>query len=233
MPETQTDARRWTGALLALGGLLPLAAVLIPATWPVWGASETDGWRLITERHAAMTAATWLIWAGVAVSVAGIALLTRLLGTPLATAALAVFATGAALALASLTFEATVNLQLTGRHQPQPEWYPTVDTWINGLFTAHTALLAPIALVAFGASIVRTRVAPRWTGWFAIAMAIVLLGQFAVFQGALPAPLFLALIATGLGLVFTARRSLPPGNQRPGSDRGGQQAAGNPASAAA
>jgi hypothetical protein len=205
----EIDARRWTGVLLTLGGLLPLAAVLIPATWAVWGASEADSWRLVTERHGAMTAATWLIWAGVAVSVAGVTLLTRLLGTPLASAALALFATGAGLALVSLTFEATVELQLTGRHQPQPEWYPAIDTWINGLFTAHTALLAPVALIVFGAGIAHTRVTPRWTGWFTIAMAIVLLAQFAAFQGALPAPLFLALIATGLTFVFTARRRPP------------------------
>ncbi len=208
MPDPNTldaTARRWTGALLGLGGLLPLAAVINPATWPVWGASETDSWRLVTERHGAMVAATWLIWAGVAVSVAAVAMLTRLLRTPLATAALAFFVTGAALALASLTFEATVELPLTGRHQPRPEWYPTVDSWINGLFTAHSALLAPAALLIYGAIIVRTRLAPLWTGWFAAAMAIVLLGQFAAFQGALPAPLFLALAATGLALLFTPR----------------------------
>jgi hypothetical protein len=197
--------------------------VLIPATWPVWGASEADGWRLVTQRHAAMTAATWLIWAGIATSVAGVALLTRLLDTPIATAALALFATGAVLALVSLTFEATVELQLTGRHQPQPEWYPAIDSWINGLFTAHSALLAPVALIAFGAAIVRGRVAPRWTGWFTIAMAIVLLGQFAVFQGALPAPLFLALSATGFTLAFTAHRSPSPANQHLGTGRNGQQ----------
>jgi hypothetical protein len=210
MPDAEVNARRWTGALLALGGLLPLAAVLIPATWPVWGANEADGWRLVTERHGAMTAATWLIWAGVAISVAGVALLTRLLGTPLATAALALFASGAALALVSLSFQATVILQLTGRRQPQPEWYPAIDAWINGLFTAHSALLAPVALIVFGAGVARTRVAPRWTGWFTIAMAIILLGQFAAFQGALPAPLFLALTATGLALAVTARRPPPP-----------------------
>jgi hypothetical protein len=198
------DARRSTGVLLALGGLLPLAAVLNPQTWPVWGASGAEGWRLVTERHAAMTAATWLIWAGVAVSVAGVALLTRLLATPLATAALALFATGASLALVSLTFEATVTLQLTGAHQPRPDWYPTIDSFINGLFTAHSAVLAPLALIGFGAGIVRTRVAPRWTGWFTLAMATVLLGQFAAFQGALPAPLFLALTATGTALALTA-----------------------------
>jgi hypothetical protein len=120
-----------------------------------------------------------------------------------------VFGTGAALALASLTFEATVQLPLTGRHAAQPEWYPTVDSGVNGLFTAHTALLAPVALLGYGASIVRTRLAPRWAGWFTVAMAIVLLGQFAAFQGALPAPLFLAFAATGLALALTTREPDP------------------------
>jgi hypothetical protein len=217
--DAASDAasRRWTGALLALGGLLPLAAVINPNTWPVWGADETDSWRLTTERHATMTAAIWLIWAGVAVSVAGVALLARMLGTALATAALALFATGAGLALVSLTFEATVDLPLTGRHQPQPEWYPVVDSWVNGMFTAHTALLAPVALIIAGAGIVRTQLAPPWTGWFAIAMAILLLGQFAAFQGALPAPLFLALIAIGLPTFFTAWR--PAARQAPHGER--------------
>lgn len=212
MSEVDAAARRWTGALLTLGGLLPLAAVLNPRTWPVWGAAEADSWRLITERHASMTAATWLIWAGVALSIAGIALLARLLGSALAAAASAVFTTGAGLALASLTFEATVNLPLTAKHRPQPDWYPVVDSWINGMFTAHAALLAPAALTVVGAGIVRTRLAARWTGWFAIAMAIVLWGQFAAFQGALPAPLFLALIATGLALLLTARRPAAASN---------------------
>src|SRR5689334_4292635 len=104
MSDLDAATRRWTGALLALGGLLPLAAVLNPRTWPVWGASEADSWRLITERHASMTAATWLIWAGVALSIAGVALLARMLGSALAAAALGVFATGGGLALVSLTF---------------------------------------------------------------------------------------------------------------------------------
>jgi hypothetical protein len=206
MPDLDMVARRWTGALLMLGGLLPLAAVVNPRTWPVWGAGQADSWRLITERHASMTAATWLIWAGVALSIAGVALLARMLGTAPATAALAVFATGASLALASLTFEATVTLPLTARHQPQPDWYPVIDSWINGMFTAHSALLAPAALVIVGAGIVRTGLPARWTGWFTIAMAILLWAQFAAFQGALPAPLFLALITTGVGLSLTARR---------------------------
>ncbi|MEU6426822.1 hypothetical protein ABZ860_13095 [Microbispora sp. NPDC046973] len=206
MSDVDLAARRWTGALLTLGGLLPLVAVLNPRTWPVWGADEAESWRLITERHASMTAATWLIWAGVALSIAGVALLARMLGSALAIAALAVFATGASLALVSLTFEATVNLSLTAKHRPQPDWYPVVDLWINGLFTAHSALLAPLALVVLGTGIVRTRLAARWTGWFAIAMAILLWGQFAAFQGALPAPLFLALTAIGLSLFLAARR---------------------------
>ncbi|MGI5240301.1 hypothetical protein [Dactylosporangium sp. CA-139066] len=210
MPDPDVQTRRWTGALLALGGLLPLAAVLNPRTWPVWGAAEADSWRLITERHASMTAATWLIWAGVVASIAGIALLARMLGSAVATAALAVFATGAGLALVSLTFEATVELPLTAERRSQPDWYPVVDSWIDGMFTAHSALLAPLALVVVGAGMVRTRLAPRWTGWFAIAMAIVLWGQFAAFQGALPAPLFLALTATGLALLLRARRPGAP-----------------------
>ncbi len=204
MRDPDLQARRWTGIFLALGGLLPLAAVLNPRTWPVWGADDADSWRLVTERHVSMTAATWLIWAGVALSIAGVALLARMLGSALATAALAVFATGAGLALVSLTFEATVELPLTAEHRPRPDWYPVIDSWINGMFVAHAALLAPLALIVVGAGIVRTELAPRWTGWFAIAMAIVLWGQFAAFQGALPAPLFLALTATGLALL-TAR----------------------------
>ncbi|MFF5233411.1 hypothetical protein [Dactylosporangium sp. NPDC000521] len=213
MPDLDTAARRWTGALLTLGGLLPLAAVINPRTWPVWGASQTDSWRLITERHASMTAATWLIWAGVALSIPGVALLARMLGSAQAAAALAVFATGASLALASLTFEATVTLSLTAEHQPQPDWYPVIDSWINGLFTAHSALLAPAALVVVGVGIVRTRLAAPWTGWFTIAMALLLWAQFAAFQGALPAPLFLALITTGLALSLTAQR--PAGTSQP------------------
>lgn len=106
MSDVDVAARRWAGALLTLGGLLPLVAVLNPRTWPVWGAGEAESWRLITERHVSMTAATWLIWAGVALSIAGVALLARMLGSALAIAALAVFATGASLALVSLTFEA-------------------------------------------------------------------------------------------------------------------------------
>src|SRR5690349_23748352 len=109
MSDLDAATRRWTGALLALGGLLPLAAVVNPRTWPVWGASQTDSWRLITERHASMTAATWLIWAGVALSIPGVTLLARMLASAPSTAALTVFATGASLALASLTFEATVT----------------------------------------------------------------------------------------------------------------------------
>jgi hypothetical protein len=224
MSDADVAARRWTGALLTLGGLLPLAAVIYPRTWPAWGAGQAESWRLITERHASMTAATWLIWAGVSLSIPGFALLTRMLGSAPATAALAVFAAGASLALAGLTFEATVTLPLTAAHRPQPDLHPVLDSWINGLFTAHSALLAPAALVVLGAGIVRTRLAARWTGWFTIAMALILWAQFAAFQGALPAPLFLALITTGVSLSLTAPQ--PADNSRPAQD---ELARGRPA----
>jgi hypothetical protein len=194
---------RITGALLALAGLLPLIAVINPQTWDVWSPDgAASGWQLTTERHNAMTAATWLIWAGLAISVAGTVLLSRLLNTAAATAAQALFGVGAALALASLTFSATVDLPLTGAGQAMPDWYPIVGSWINGLFTAHFALLAPAALILYGAEVIRTRIAPKWTGWFVIVMALGLLGQFAAFQGALPFPEFFSLLALGLPLAL-------------------------------
>ena len=61
------------------------------------------------------------------------------------------------------------------------------------------------------AAILRTRVLPRWTGYVFLAATVLLLGQYAVFRGALPFPQFLAFIAVGIAaLAHPAPATLPP-----------------------
>jgi hypothetical protein len=47
-------------------------------------------------------------------------------------------------------------------------------------------------------AILRTRALPRWTGYIFLIATVLLLGQYAVFRGALPFPQFLAFIAIGI-----------------------------------
>ena len=68
-------------------------------------------------------------------------------------------------------------------------------------------------MVCFGLAIASTRRFPRWTGVVLLIAAATLLGQFAVFRGALPFPQFLAFIALGIAALV---RPPAPASPAPG-----------------
>ncbi len=122
---------------------------------------------------------------------------------------------GSALGLASATYDLSVTSALLGAPR-LPDWYLGVQHWADGLGTAYFALLAPAAMGCIAAAILRTRALPSWTGYVFLAAAVLLLGQYAAFRGALPFPQFLAFIAIGIAaLVHRAPAALSPGPERP------------------
>jgi hypothetical protein len=65
-----------------------------------------------------------------------------------------------------------------------------------------------------GAAILRSRTLPAWTGCLFLIAAFLLLGQYALFRGALPFPQFLAFLA--LGIAASVQRATPSHSRRPG-----------------
>jgi hypothetical protein len=104
-----------------------------------------------------------------------------------------------------------LHLLLTRAFLLLGDWYPGVQHWADGLGTAYFALLAPIAMGCITVAILRTRALPRWTGYVFLIATVLLLGQYAVFRGALPFPQFLAFIAIGVAaLVHRTPAVTPP-----------------------
>ena len=92
-----------------------------------------------------------------------------------------------------------------------PAFFLNAPAWAS-LGTAYFALLAPIAMGCIAVAILRTRALPRWTGYVFVIAAVLLLGQYAAFRGALPFPQFLAFIAIGIAaLVHRAPAALSVG----------------------
>jgi hypothetical protein len=60
------------------------------------------------------------------------------------------------------------------------------------------------------AAILRTRALPRWTGYVFLGATVLLLGQYAVFRGALPFPQFLVFIALGIAALTRSPAQAPP-----------------------
>jgi hypothetical protein len=164
-----------------------------------------------SAHRTAWFASTWLITLSIAAGLAAVELLVRTLDTDLARVGRSLYLAGSTLGLASATYDLSVTSTLLSAAR-LPDWYFGVQHWADGLGTAYFALLAPAAMGCIAAAILRTRALPRWTGYICMIAAVLLLGQYAVFRGALPFPLFLAFIAVGIAaLVHRAPGALSSG----------------------
>jgi hypothetical protein len=64
-------------------------------------------------------------------------------------------------------------------------------------------------------AVLRTRALPRWTGFVFSIAAVLLLGQYAAFRGALPFPQFLAFIAIGIAALVHRAPTVPSPSREP------------------
>jgi hypothetical protein len=165
---------------------------------PAAGLGESVSGTVATAsaHRAAWFISTWLLALSIVAGVAAAELLARSLDTDMARVGRSLYLVGSGLGLASTSYDLAVTSKLLGT-SPLPAWYLGAEHWAEGLATAYFALLAPAALACFGWSIWRTGRLPRWPGAVLLIAAAALLGQFAVFRGALPFPQFLAFIALG------------------------------------
>ena len=196
---------RIMGALFLTSGVMFVLGVANPAVIGSWGDSPAEALASAAGHEAAWYVTTWLITLSVAAGIAAVTMLARSLRSDTARVGLALYLTGGALALASMTFELTVTSSQIGV-PVAPDWYFGVERWSDGLGTAYFALLAPAAMVCLGAEIVRTRVLPAWTGVVFLVASVILFGQYAAFRGALPFPQFLAFAAIGIAVLVRRRR---------------------------
>jgi hypothetical protein len=188
---------RATGILFVLSGACFLAGVLDPPILPTWGGSEAEVIAVASAHQAAWFASAWLITLSIVAGLAAVELLARTLDSDLARVGRTLYLAGSVLGLASTTYDLAVTSTLLGAPR-LPGWYLGVQHWADGLGTAYFALLAPAAMGCLGVAIGRTRAMPAWTGYVLVAAAVLLLGQYAAFRGALPFPQFLAFIAIGI-----------------------------------
>ena len=204
----EVAADRAMGAVFVASGVFFLAGVLDPPILPTWGGSVADVMATGSAHRAAWFASTWLIALSIVAGLAAVELLAGVLGTGLARVGRSLYLTGSALGLASVTYDLAVSSTLLGARR-LPGWYFGVQHWADGLGTAYFALLAPAAMACIAVAILRTRALPRWMGYTFLAAAILLLGQYAAFRGALPFPQFLAFLAIGVALLTRAGRVRP------------------------
>jgi len=193
------------GSLFVLSGVLFVLGVLNPAVIGSWGDAPGQALASAFGHKAAWYASTWLITLSVVAGLIAVTMLARSLRTDLARAGLVLYLTGAALVLASMTFELTVTSSQIGV-PVAPDWYFGIEQWSDGLATAFFALLAPAAMACLGVEMIRTRRVPAWTGIVFLAAAVLLFAQYAAFLGALPFPQFLAFAALGAALLARRRR---------------------------
>jgi hypothetical protein len=208
--RSRQPGRRSMGVLFVLSGGFFVAGVLNPPILPTWGESVADVLSTAAVHRTAWFASTWLITLAIVAGLAAFELLARTLDTGMARVGAVLYVVGGALGLASTTYDLAVSSTQIGSDE-LPDWYLGVQQWADGLGTAYFALLAPAAMTCAGVAILRTRVLPVWEGFVLLAGAVLLLGQFAVFQGALPAPQFLAFIAIGIGALTSrsTRKDMP------------------------
>jgi hypothetical protein len=199
---------RAMGILFVLSGVFFVAGVLDPPILSTWGDSAAAAMATGSAHRTAWFASTWLITLAIVAGLAAVEILARTLDTDAARVGRSLYLAGSALGLASMTYELSVTSTLLGPPD-LPGWYLGVQHWADGLATAYFALLAPAALGCIAVAILRTRALPRWAGYVLLTAAVLLLGQYAAFRGALPFPQFLAFIAIGIAALVHQARTAP------------------------
>jgi len=199
--KTPAEAKSQLARLAA--GLFIVGAVIF------WiGATSFPGMRL--EGIAAnqpghfLTSGTFLV--ATVITLAGVTLFTLVLRDAgdrvLSALGLVAYLFGAVLWTVHLGFRLTVMIwaaQELTRTGMAPPWYEPWRTWAGLLFGIYH-VLAYLALVAYGAAVLKTALLARWVGWICIILALVWLPFFG-------APLAIHVVPWLLGVLLLRHRS--------------------------
>jgi hypothetical protein len=200
-PDRALSARRrGLGAVYLGSGLSFLAAVLDPPLLSYWGDDRASALQLAAAHREAWTTTVWLLTVAAVAGAGAVWITSTVLRTAWASLASAIYVIGAALGVASTTFDLAVTSTQLGSADV-PDWYLGTASWADGLGTAYFAVLSPVALIALGVAVLRTGSLPRWTAAALLLAAAAVLGQFITWGGALPFPQFLAFVAIGVRLI--------------------------------
>ena len=143
---------------------------------------------------------------GIGSTLAGLAMLARVLdrassGSALPTVATAFAVAGSAVWIANLSYRLTVTVQVAEavHHTGSvPDWYVGLTGWADDGLLGASGLLFGVAVLLFRMSIAASRVLSPWTGWFAVVVGLLLIGEFVISRDVVPALIYLAPLPAGV-----------------------------------
>jgi hypothetical protein len=178
MDTVDTSQLRLAGALLLFGGVAFNIGALSPP-WEQWSAPLLRALQVVGERRVAWYwIHAWFV-VGVLITVLGFVTLAHavrarpdasLFATLIATA----YITGAIFWLINIAFRGSIQVWAADevlRTGAVPAEYEPWRRWAGLLFMAYM-VLAYLANAALGLLVLRSGMAPRWAGWFAIVMGL-------------------------------------------------------------
>jgi hypothetical protein len=199
------------------GALFVLIIVVIPALALVGGfglptnvwnmpldqklrtiADHPGGWRAINA---------WFLVALVLSSLGFASVATQLRGSGLsnlADLALVLYVIGAVLWIVELTSRMSAMVlaaEETANSGAVPVWAGPLASWGFGLFIVYAAL-SNVAVLGFGAALLRTDLVAAWAGCAAVAMSILVLALLVITRDNLPALNLIAPIVIGIALLL-------------------------------
>ena len=178
MDAADTNHLRLAGALLLVGGIAFNVGAFSPP-WEQWSAPLLRALEVIGQRRIAWYwIHAWFV-VGVLVTVLGFVALAHALRTRpdaslFVTLVATTYVTGAVFWLINIAFRASVQVWAAAevvRTGAIPVEYEPWRRWAGLLFLAYM-VLAYLAIAGLGLLVLRTGLAPRWAGWFAIALGL-------------------------------------------------------------
>jgi hypothetical protein len=199
------------------GALLVLIAVLIPAAFvaavglpmsDVWGMPLERQLRTIAEHPTGWRAVNAWFVAALVLSSLGLAGVARQLrGTDAAHIAdLAVLAYVIAAVLWTVELVSRLTVIVVAGNETVasgvvPVWAEPLAIWGSGLFIVY-ALLSNVAMLAFGAALLRADLVPAWAGWTAIGMSVLVLVLLAITRNNIPVMNLVGPVVIGVALLL-------------------------------
>jgi hypothetical protein len=202
------------GGTLVLGFCCAMVAALYPGLGPVWTAHGAVAAMRVVHHRGAWEIGNWTFGVGIGLTLAGLVVLTRILGrgsigSDLPAVARALATAGTAVWIVDLTYRLTATVRVADavkRHAPVPGWYNDLTAWGDDGLLAAAAVLFGAALLLLGVCIAASAPLPRWTGWFSCVAGALLIGQVAVTGDVVPAVIYLAPVPAGVAALIAGLR---------------------------
>ena len=195
-----------------------LVAALPPAVGPAYSGSVERGLLVAAQERGTWIVACLAFAAAMVLLLIGLATLSSVLraqvpDSAVPDVALALITVGTVLWVAAQTFRLTTMLRvadLFAATRAVPDWYPPLRFWADdGLLNAMTFTAGP-AVVLYGVIVARRGVLAAWTGWLAVALAVLTMAEYFLMNGVIPATLHLAVVFMGANALFRAHRLETP-----------------------